>query len=246
MIAKNGVISFTHFKPMNRRGNIAALMCFSFVIAFSAFSQLKFDKPVLITKENGLPANEFPSVKKGDDGFIWIGTGEGLCRFDGLQVRVFREGSDLRYSLFDNGINIVEPAKDHIWIGTDQGLSVLNTKDYTLRHYQLTNNGKADSLKRRVDQPINTIYKDRTGHIWVGTRWRGVCTYDEAKDNFRFFSVPSDKYPPLIPSLGPSSSILSFEECRTNDSIIWAGTTGGLQEINRYTGQVKLFTYPQK
>jgi ligand-binding sensor domain-containing protein len=63
---------------------------------------------------------------------------------------------------------------------------------------------------------------------------------------FIFFSVATDKYPPLIPSLGPSSSILSFEESRTNDSIIWAGTTGGLQEINKYTGQVRLFTFPQK
>jgi len=231
---------------MNRFRNIAVLLCFSFVIAFSAFAQFKFDKPILITKENGLPVNEFPSVKKGDDGFIWIGTSEGLCRFDGLQVKVFQEGSDLHYSLFDNWINTVEPAKDHVWMGTDQGISVLNTKDYTFRHYQLTNDGKTDSLKRRFDQPINTMFKDRTGNIWIGTRWRGVCTYDEAKDNFRFFTVPADKYQPLIPSLGPSSSILSFEESRTNDSIIWAGTTGGLQEINRYTGKVRLFTFPQK
>ena len=46
----------------------------------------------------------------------------------------------------------------------------------------------------------------------------------KAKDNFRFFPVPGDKYPPLIPSLGPNSSILGFEDSRTNDSIIWAGT----------------------
>jgi len=155
---------------MNRLRNIAVLLCFSFVIAFSAYSQLKFDKPVLITKENGLPVNEFLSVKKGEDGFIWIGTSEGLCRFDGLQVKVIQEGSDLRYSLFDNAIITVQPAKDNIWLGTDQGLSVLNTKDYSFRHYQLTNNGKTDSLKRRFDQPINTMYKDKAGNIWIGTR----------------------------------------------------------------------------
>src|SRR4030095_15172691 len=212
---------------MNRFRNILILMTLNFVLTLSAFPQFKLNNPVLITKENGLPVNEFPSVKKGDDGFIWIGSSEGLCRFDGLQVKVFREGSDLRYSLFDNWINTVQPAKDQIWMGTDQGLSVLNTKDYTFRHYQFTNNGKTDSLKRRFDQPINTIFKDKTGNIWIGNRWRGVCKYDEAKDNFRFFSVPADKYPPLIPSLGPSSSILSFEESRTNDSIICAGTTGG-------------------
>jgi ligand-binding sensor domain-containing protein len=91
---------------MNRLRNIPVLLCFSFVIALPAYSQLKFDKPVLITKEKGLPVNEFPSFKKGDDGFIWIGSSEGLCRFDGLQVKVFQAGSDLRYSLFDNWINM--------------------------------------------------------------------------------------------------------------------------------------------
>ncbi len=231
---------------MNRLRNTAILLCLNFALAISAYSQFKFDKPVLITKENGLPVNEFPSFKKGDDGFIWIGSSEGLCRFDGLQVKVFQAGSDLRYSLFDNWINIVQPAKDHIWIGTDQGISVLNTNDYTFKHYQLTNKGKTDSLKRRFDQQINTMYKDKAGNIWVGTRWRGACIYDERNDNFRFFPVPADKYPPLIPSLGPSSSILSFEDSRTNDSIIWAGTTAGIQEINRITGEVRLFTFPQK
>jgi ligand-binding sensor domain-containing protein len=246
MIAKNDVISFTHLPLMNRFRNTAVLLCLNFVIAFSAYAQFKFDKPVLITKENGLPVNEFPSFKKGDDGFIWIGSSEGLCRFDGLQVKVFQAGSDLRYSLFDNWINIVQPAKDHIWIGTDQGISVLNTNDYTFKHYQLTNNGKTDSLKRRFDQQINTMYKDKAGNIWVGTRWRGACIYDEKNDNFHFFPVPANKYPPLIPSLGPSSSILSFEDSRTNDSIIWAGTTAGVQEINKITGEVRLFTFPQK
>ena len=82
---------------MNRLRNIAVLLCLSFVIVFPAYSQLKFDKPILITKENGLPVNEFPSFKKGEDGFIWMdGHGKRLCTFDGLQVKVFREGSDLR------------------------------------------------------------------------------------------------------------------------------------------------------
>jgi len=231
---------------MNRLRKIAVLLSLGLAIASGAHPQYKFQKPVVITKENGLPANEFRSIKKGDDGFIWIGSGEGLCRFDGSQVKLFREGDDLRYSLFDNRVNAVQPVKDYVWIGTDQGVSVLNTKDYTFRHYQLTNKGKADSLKRRFDQSINTMYKDRAGKIWIGTRSRGVCTYDEAKDNFRFFSVSNDKYPPLMPSLGPSSSILSFEESGTNDSIIWAGTTGGLQEINKINGEVRLFTFPQK
>jgi ligand-binding sensor domain-containing protein/two-component sensor histidine kinase len=230
---------------MNRLRNTAVLLCFNFIVVVSAYSQLKFEKPVLITKENGLPINDIRSFKKGDDGFIWLATRRGLCRFDGIQVKIFVEGSDLRYSLYDNLVESVQPLKNYIWTGTNQGLSVLNTNDNTFRHYQLSPTGKLDSLKRRFDQAINFLYKDKQANIWVGTRDLGVCMYDSTKDNFRFFSVPNNKYPPLVPSLGSINTILNIRESETNDSIVWAGTPAGLLEINKYSGDVKLFSFPQ-
>lgn len=226
--------------------NIAGLFCFSFAVTASCYSQFKFEKPVLITKENGLPINDIRSFKKGEDGFIWMATHRGLCRFDGSQVKVFGEGSDLRYSLYDQLVESVQPAGTFIWAGTSQGLSVLNTTNNTFRHYQLADGGKADSLEKRPDQAVNVLYKDTKNNIWIGTRDRGVWVYDKTKDNFRFFKEPEGKYAPLIPSLGSTRTILNFRESVTNDSIMWAGTPSGLLEINRYSGDVRLFRYPQK
>jgi ligand-binding sensor domain-containing protein len=231
---------------MNRSGNIAVLLGFSFVVAFSAYPQVKFDKPVLIAKESGLPASSINSIRKGDDGFVWVGTREGLCRFDGLQVKIFRKGGDLRYSLFNDLVFNVLPVGDRVWMGTNQGISVLNTKDNSFKHYQLTRNGKLDSLKERFDQAVIYLYKDKTGGIWIGTRDSGLYLYDGPRDNFRSFPLSKEKYPPLVPSLGPATSILNISESKTNDSIIWAGTPGGLQEINKYTGHVSLFTFSKK
>jgi ligand-binding sensor domain-containing protein len=230
---------------MNRLRNIV-LIIFNLAISIGAYPQFKFEKPVLITKENGLPINEVRSMKKGEDGFVWMATHQGLCRFDGSQIKVFTVGKDLRYSLFDNLVETVQPSKNYIWAGTQQGLSILNTKDNTFRHYQLSKQGKLDSLKRRFDQAVSTIYKDRREKIWIGTRDHGVCLYDSAKDNFRFFSLPKDKYQLLVPSLGSINSVLNIKESVTNDSIIWVGTPGGLLKINRYSGDVELFTFPQK
>lgn len=225
---------------------ITVLLGIDFLLTFTVTAQFKFEKAVRISKEIGLPVNNIRFMRKGDDGFIWIATTEGLCRFDGHQVKTFQEGSDLRYSLYDNAALTVLPVKNHVWVGTSQGISVLDTRNYTFRHYQLVDNGKADTLKRKFDQSINVLYRDRFGNIWIGTKDRGVCMYDEKKDNFRFFSVSREEYPPLFPTLGPHYSILSIEASRTNDSIIWAGTTGGLQEINKYTGKVRLFTFPRE
>src|SRR5205814_2068756 len=185
------------------------------------------------------------SIRKGDDGFVWIGTSEGICRFDGQIVKVFRAGSDPVHSLFENAINTVLPIGNRVWLGTSQGVSVLNTRDNTFRHYQFVGYKKADSLKRRFDQSVPTIYSDLSGTIWVGTRDRGLCMYDEKKDDFRFFTFSREKYPALQPSLGSDNAILSILASRTNDSIVWAGTPGGLQQVNRYTGDVKLFSFPQ-
>jgi ligand-binding sensor domain-containing protein/two-component sensor histidine kinase len=225
---------------------IKLIFCIYFLTGISAHAQFKFEKAIVISKDNGLPVNDIRCIRKSADGFVWIGTSDGLCRFDGQLVKIFREGGDLRHSLFENAINSVLPVKNYVWIATSQGVSVLNTKDYTFRHYQFNGNKKADKLARKFDQTANILFTDRFGNIWIGTRNRGVCMYDETKDDFRFFNFSREKYPPLVPSLGYDNAVLSLEASRTNDSIIWGGTTAGLQEINRFSGDVKLYTFPKK
>lgn len=208
--------------------------------------QYRFDQPVLIGKEQGFTPTEVRSVKKGSDGFIWMGTPSGICRFDGQKARVFSLTDDINKPPFENSVLTVLPVGNKIWAGTDQGISVLNTTDHTFRHYQFGNNKKADTLKKRLDQQAAVLFRDKQGKIWIGTRHKGVGLYDEAKDDFRFFSFSRNEFPALFPSLGSDYSILGMEASNTNDSILWAGTPAGLQEINKYSGKVKLYTFPQK
>jgi ligand-binding sensor domain-containing protein/two-component sensor histidine kinase len=219
-----------------------------FVSVPALFGQYKLEQSVKIGKEQGFLSRDIRAIKKGRDGFMWIGTGEGLVRFDGMLIKYFKEGNDLEHSLFDNSVWSLQPAGDKLWIGTEQGISVLNMRDYTFRHYQLTDSGKQRGpLTRKHDQYIATLYQDKSGKIWVGSRHKGVFKYDDGEnDNFRPYTFSRKEYPPLIPSLAGDNSILSFEESERNDSIIWAGTPAGLQEINKVTGKVRLLTFPQK
>ncbi len=210
-------------------------------------AQYKLEQPVHIRKEQGLPSNDIRSIRKGVDGFLWLATSEGLCRFDGQQFKVYQEGNDLTHSLFENSVNAVLPLKDRVWAGTNQGISVLNTKDQTFRHYQLQEEGKINAPpSRRHDQFVAVLYQDKKGKIWIGSRVKGVFCYDEATDNFRHFDFSREQYPQLVPAVASDHSVICFEESEKNDSIIWAGTPAGLQEINKYTGKVKLITFPQK
>jgi ligand-binding sensor domain-containing protein len=210
------------------------------------FGQYKFEKPVIIGREQGFRYNDIRNVRKGKDGFMWMGTSEGLCRFDGQQVKVFRLTESFNNAPFDNSVFTVLPMDKEVWAGTSQGLSVMNSRDYTFKHYQFTDNGKSDSLKKSIDQVVWVLFRDRAGKVWIGSRSKGICMYDEAKDNFRFFPFSRKEFPVLFPALGADNSILSIEASQNNDSIIWAGTSAGLQEINKYIGQARLYVFPQK
>ncbi len=210
-------------------------------------AQYKLEQPVVIRKEQGLPSNDIRSIRKSNDGFIWLATAEGLCRFDGHQFKIYQEAKDPVYSLYENSVLSVLPVEHKIWAGTHQGISILNTIDHSFKHYQLTDGGKINAPpSRRHDQQVTVLQKDKSGIIWIGTRSRGVYSYDADKDDFIHYTFSREEFPALVPTLGSDYSVLSIEESKRSDSIIWAGTAGGLQEINKYTGRVKLISFPQK
>lgn len=222
---------------------LAAACCW---LPYGAGAQYKFDNALYLTKEQGLPASHVYIVQKGHDGFIWIGTREGLGRFDGQQVKVYRQGNDLRYALPDNIINSILPLEKEVWIATNQGISVLNSRNGQFRHYQLGEKGKTDSITKDLNFAVHALRQDADGVIWVATRTNGVWAYQRDKDDFRQYASPPEAYPKVVPLLGSYTSVLSVEPSRINDSIIWAGTVGGLQEINKHTGAVKWHVFPQK
>ena len=215
---------------------------FSLVLAFP---QYKFENPVIFGKAQGVLFNDLRGLKKGPDGFMWMGSSEGICRFDGQVLKAFKLTENYNMAPFTNSVLCVLPVENEIWAGTTQGVSVMDTRTYTFRHYQFTDNEKSKTIKKHVDQHVHVLFRDRSGKIWVGTRNRGVYMYDRENDNFRAFHYKRDQFPALFPALGSDNAVLSMEASQTNDSIIWAGTSAGMQEINKYTGHVTLYVYPK-
>src|SRR5262245_28387874 len=117
-------------------GLLAALFCHSTVV----FGQYKFDQPVIVSMEQGLPTNDIRALKKGEDGFMWMGTSEGLCRFDGQQMKIYKPSDNDSTTYIGNSVLSVLPVGKEIWMGTTQGVSVFNTVDETFRRYQIDDN----------------------------------------------------------------------------------------------------------
>ncbi len=102
------------------------------IMAFS-YESINF---TYITKEQGLSDNNVECIFKDSDGFFWFGTRNGLCRFDGYEIKIYRK-NDNENSLSGNRIlDIAEDNEGYLWIGTyKDGLNCFDKKREIFKHY---------------------------------------------------------------------------------------------------------------
>jgi len=108
--------------------------------------------------ENGLPQNTVHALAQTTDGYVWIGTEEGLARFDGIKFTVFNKQNTPQ--LKSNYIRaLLADKKGALWIGTAEGLVRLFEGKFTA----FTTDDRLPS------NTIQAIYEDREGNLWVAT-----------------------------------------------------------------------------
>ncbi|HMF08317.1 MAG TPA: two-component regulator propeller domain-containing protein, partial [Thermoanaerobaculia bacterium] len=119
--------------------------------------------------DQGLPQNSVQTILQSHDGYLWLGTEEGLVRFDGVRFVVFDRRTTPGFT--DNYISaLLEDPQGVIWIGTRQG-GVLRYSDGKFRAWM-----KKDGLPNDF---VRCLALDRKGRVWLGTdgglaRWTGA------------------------------------------------------------------------
>jgi len=88
--------------------------------ALAAQGSLRQDVLTTWTTDQGLPQNFVRAISQTSDGFLWVGTMNGLVRFDGLRFRGF--GKDAPSALQENIGDLEQDAGDGLWIATASGL----------------------------------------------------------------------------------------------------------------------------
>lgn len=232
------------YAPLLHCSRIVLLIGAAWFSVYNLAAQYKFGKAIQFTHENGLPVNGVRTTVAGDDGFIWISANDGACRFDGQQFKVWRHDPADRRSLLDNDVINILPEKDKIWMATSQGISVLDVRADTFRHYQITAQGKSFNLTRNFGLEAYALFKDREGDIWIGMSASGLWKYLPERDDFYQYPYPPEAYPAITPLWGSHQTVLNIAS--DGDSLIWAGTLAGLQQINKRTREVRWFTFPQE
>ena len=82
---------------------------------------------------DGLSNNTVKSITQDHLGFIWLGTFDGLCKFDGVDFTIFRHDLQDSLSIINNHVEVVASVRDELWVGTEQGLNLYSYKENNFR-----------------------------------------------------------------------------------------------------------------
>jgi signal transduction histidine kinase/ligand-binding sensor domain-containing protein len=106
-------------------------------------------------QQDGLPQDTVRSIAQTSDGYLWLGTDEGLARFDGFEFTVFSKSNG---DLPANSISaLAAPPDGSLWIGTANGLA--QYRDKRFRTYTVKNG--------LPDDDITALYSDHAGTLWI-------------------------------------------------------------------------------
>lgn len=215
--------------------NAIALISCLLLVCSATLGQVRRDQFVHWTTENGLSSNRLYTVVQDSIGFIWIGTLQGLNRYDGNSFRVYTNQKNDTNSLSNNVARVLfVDSKGVLWIGTEGGLNRFSDSMGTFTRY-LHDPARGSSLSsnlitalceaKHADPPS----RDRVSAIWVGTKNAGLNRFLPSTTTFIRFRRDA-----LNPKSLRSDSISAL--AADSAGRLWVGTNRGVDLFDEASG----------
>ncbi len=177
------------------------------------FAHYKFDPK----NPKGLSSNSVFAFYEAPDGIVWVATTEGLNRFD-RRTGVFTVMPPLPGEPRSRGFSSVVPdGKGKVWLGTSQGIVILDLKTEKLEPFKDAPN----SLAPLTGRQISVYFHDRKGNFWLSSENRGLIRFNPDTGATRLFE--SD---PANPKTLNNNKIWQIAEAA--DGGLWVGTSNGI------------------
>ncbi|MEO6227548.1 MAG: two-component regulator propeller domain-containing protein, partial [Thermomonas sp.] len=163
----------------------------------------------------GLPSTEIKGLARDRDGYLWIATADGLARYDGVGMRVWRHDETDPRGLPGNNIQtLMVDAEDRIWLSVEgAGISVLDAQRRSFIHYR-------HATHPRITSDDIWAFARQGKIVWFGTYDGGLYRLqpDGALSRYRHAADATDGL--------PSNTILAL--AADGDGALWIGTDKGL------------------
>ena len=189
------------------------ILCFLATSLVTPLHAQEADPPQFrqLSLADGLSQSSVQAITQDSRGFIWLGTEDGLNRYDGRSFITYYPDPNSPNSLSNNNIQaLVEDNQQRLWIGTHSGLDQL---DATRTQFSSYLRG----------QTINNLLVDSAGVVWAGTAVGGLFTFDPATNQFT--------------PIGPPQGITALAQDELGQ--LWVGTATGLARVRPGTQQLE-------
>jgi hypothetical protein len=166
-----------------------------------------------VNQSNGLSTGRITAIVKEEKGYVWIGTNNGLNRFDGQEIKVYSKQNS---AITSNDISdILIDSKNRIWIATlGGGLNFYDPKFDTFKAFK-NNPNNPETL---MSDNVGALFEDSKGLIWLGTE-KGLCYFNPNNQQFvSFTNYFNDS------QIKKSNGITSIYEDKNSN--LWIGTFG--------------------
>jgi len=187
---------------------LIALLVIACQCARAQIANVRFEH---LTINDGLSQSSVNALLEDRQGFLWVGTQDGLNRFDGYDFVVFRHDTSDPASLSSNNISSLHQDREgSLWVGTQNGTIHRYNRDHeSFDRFKLPPAGGTNSASEFFDD-IRQILESSRGQLWIGTRSRGLWLFDRESASFGMV--------PVIPRLKINKL---FEG---PDGVVWIGT----------------------
>ena len=201
---------------------IWSICCFPFLLC-SAQTKPSINFKNLNT-EDGLSSNTIESVIQDKNGFIWLGTENGLNRYDAYQFRTYKNLSQEPHSLSNNYINsLFVDSQKQLWILTANGLNLYKEE---------TDSFEQHFIKNTIgDNNFLCMTEDSKGQLWLSCN-KGIYSFNKQTKLFQRFT-PTDE-------LSKNWNLITFTKLLVDKKgNLWIGSRQSGLFIKNPDGHVK-------
>ncbi|MBT2745114.1 response regulator [Lysobacter sp. ISL-42] len=200
---------------------LCACLCLCLSAPFAARAAVpEAPRARIIGVPDGLPSSKVNGMAFDHAGYLWLATTDGLARYDGIGMKVWRHTPDDPASLPGNDLTLVTvDDRDRIWVSAEgRGLSMMDAQRNGFVHYR-------HAERAQIGSDDTFAVASRNGEVWFGTYGGGLHRLDRNGLITRYMPKDGDSR-----SL-PSDTVLSLNFDARGD--LWIGTFKGLA---RWTG----------
>jgi ligand-binding sensor domain-containing protein/signal transduction histidine kinase len=218
------------------KGRYFVILLFHFLLlsltsVLSVFAQPKRLQFAHLKSDDGLSSSIVTCILQDHKGLVWVGTYDGLNRYDGFDFVIYRNNSADSASLANNVVRtMIEDRDKKLLIGTQNGLCLYDRSKNRFLNYMIE---KSSPLKG-IDCMVSKIAEDTLGNLWLATNI-GLIYFDRNKNQITQYT--NDPNNPESLSYDFLESVLIDRKNR-----LWITSRNGLNLYQSETGTFKHIT----